>query len=386
MDSLPEIPSETIGSFDFLDLRVLRLISRQARSAFTPCATRIRIVPTNACDRFLSSMARPFESKTIVRLSDASECMSILAKHPGLFCNVKRVICTDTADPNALWLPQFIDLFPNVDSFEIRNENDDACLVVSDSFSKFSQDLKIESVSMRINVPVLTTKNLELGADFIDFDPAVCIAANSVRITGARIHRLPGTLRVPLDFCLDHCLVTWHPIDTATAVLGPAFRSARNLSLLGGDALYLAHECTSNSTHMAARTLVLELNDRDASLLPKFFAEGPRMVERLMLKGVTMDRMPCLYGIPCLRDLDLTPGLSVALRAPPAGLCKMTVRVCSSFFGRDLDMMITYVSVLRAMCKSQGTERLVVLLYGVAAQGLIQGDSESIMTLHDGPP
>lgn len=381
MDSLPEIPTEMIGSSDLLEVSTLRLVSRQARSAFTPCASRITVVPTGECDRFLSSMAAPFSSRTVVRLTDASACMSILEKYPGLFCNIKRVVCTEAADPKAYFMSIFNTLFPNVDFFEIRCENDEEPFVVSEPFSKFRQDLKIEALSLRIEAP-LNARNLTLGADWMDFDPAVCMAAESVRFVNAQFHRLPGHLTVERDFCLDHCHMPWVP-DTA-AVLGTVFRTATNVSLLGGDGLRLAHESRHS---MAARRLVLEIEfQQDTSMLRPFFAEGPRRVEHLILRGVTMDLLTCLYGLPCLRYLDVTPGISVALRAPPVGLRHLIVRVCSSFFGRDIDMMITYVSVLRTMCRSQGTERLVVLLYSVTAQHHIRDTMQPIMTLHDGAP
>ena len=390
MDSLPPLPAEMIGTSDFLDVSVLRLVSRQARDTYTPCAARITVIPTGACEQFLSNITAPFSSRTIVRLTDASECMSILEQAPHLWCNVKRVICMDTDHRVHFWLPYFDTLFPNVDSLEILCDNIEYTLVVGEAFSKFRQDLKIASPRIKVDAPILNAKNLTLDATLIDFDPAINITVDSLTLKSSFsapivIHKFPVSLTVQHELHLIDCRLNTWTINGTEAVLGPVFHTATNVSIVGDDAFQLANLFREG---MAARRLVVSVSSMQYVLMLRyFFAHGPLSVEHLVLRGVPMDSMLFLYDLPCLRDLDMTPTGGVALRAPPAGLASLTVRFCPNFFGNVLSNMMMYVDALRTMCRGRRTERLVLLLYDVSSQERInRAGLVPRMTLHDGAP
>lgn len=385
MESLPQIPAEMIGSFDFVDISVLRLVSRQSRSAFTPYATRITVIPGDHCDRFLSSMTVPFSSRTIVRLFDVWDCMSLLDKYPALWCNIQRVICTDSGDRRSSWLPFFSLLFPRVDSLEVRFQNDDPePFVVGQDFARFHRDLTIHAFSMRIEAD-LNVQNLSLHGEILQFAPVVRVSAECAHFVGTSIHALPESLTVEREFSLDRCLVMF----PSEGVLGPVFVAASEVSLVGRGSLLAAF---FNRVGMAAKTLVLELGTSHLEmydymiLLPRFFAEGPLLVERLTLRNVPMNCMAWLYGLQRLRYLDLTPSPSSALCAPPPGLAHLIVRFCPSFFGGTIVAMTTYVGALRVVCQSQRVQRLSVYLYDVHNQPRIRDVSEPTMTIHDGAP
>ena len=385
MDSLPQIPAEMIGSSDFLDVSVLRLVSRKARSIFTPCAARITIVPGPKIDPFLSSMTNPFSNRTVVRLMNVWECMPYLDKYPALWRNIRHVICTETTDRHSQWLPLFNRLFPNVESFNIEFEEDDEIqhtFVVGPGFSRFNRDLTIDAFETSIEAN-LTVQNLMLRGMRLRFDPTVHIIAENASFVGTAIDEFPASLTVQHKLCLDECHIG---IFTDMSGLGHAFRTATDVSLISGDALRMAHQFREG---MAARTLVLELesyshNQSELVLLPEFFAEGPLLVERLTLRGAPLTSVTSLYGLTHLRYLDLTPSPSTSLRAPPAGLVHLIVRLSPGFFGRDILFMMTYVGALRIMCRSQGVLRLSVYLYEVSEQSRIRG--EPAMTIHEGAP
>jgi hypothetical protein len=379
--NLPRIPIERIGTSDSVDVPTLRLVSRQARSMFTPCARSITIGTES--DRFLSSVSAPFTESTIVRLeSEDDRITSLLFDYRTLWSNVKKVVCLDSYPES--FFPSIIDhLFPKLESFEIRCTSIEGTFVVDERFTgpKFrNRELIIHADGMRVTAD-LDVRTLEIVAEHVFFEPTVQITAENLSLS-LMAYLLPGTpMVVGRSFRMNHCLISGSLLHTE-AVLQPVFRSATDVALIGDLAVDMAY---SNRTGMVARTLLLEPESRTRSL-SRFFAEGPLLVERLTLRKVPMDCLSFLYGLRSLQYLDVTPAPSAALRAPPAGLASLIVRFYPGFFGGDIGSMTTYVGALRVMCQSQRVQRLSAYLYDVPDQSHIRDTSEPTMTLHDGPP